>query len=190
MPSYKDDRRVIAFNDLPLEVEAIDVRKLDIEDETCGDIRLFRRHVVAGRCKGAGVDSVRGQKFAQCLSEARIVVHDEHNMFVRRHAAAVASTGSAKTNVAPCGVLFSAQSRPPWDSTIERQMASPMPIPRSFVVKKGSNIFSDSSIPGPLSLSSTRMASSIKRTRRRSSLLPGTEPIASIPFRMRFIRTC
>ena len=45
-------------------------------------------------------------------------------------------------NVAPPYGLFSAQSRPPWASTIDRDTAKPIPIPFSFVVTKASKIFS------------------------------------------------
>jgi hypothetical protein len=48
------------------------------------------------------------------------------------HRAAFASMGNVKMNVAPCGSFFSVHSRPPCDSTIDRQIANPMPIPSRF----------------------------------------------------------
>jgi hypothetical protein len=55
-------------------------------------------------------------------------------------------------NLAPPSGLFSAQSRPPWASTTERDTAKPIPMPFSLVVIKASKIRSGSSTPGPLSM--------------------------------------
>jgi len=44
------------------------------------------------------------------------------------------SVGSVKQKTAPCGSFGIAQSRPPWASTIERLIASPMPMPLGLVV--------------------------------------------------------
>ena len=132
MPGYEDDRRMVALRDLPLQIEAVDIRQLDIEDEAGRDVRLVRADVVAGRSERHGAHAVRRQELAERLPDAFIVIDDEDDMVVRRHAAAFASTGNVKMNVAPCGSFFSAHSRPPCDSTIERQIASPMPIPLLF----------------------------------------------------------
>ena len=48
-----------------------------------------------------------------------------------------------------------AQSRPPWASTIERQIDRPSPIPSPFVVKNGSKIWSSFSDSIPLPVSAT-----------------------------------
>ena len=106
------------------------------------------------------------------------------------HDAAFTSIGNVKMNVAPCGSFFSAHNRPPCDSTIERQIASPMPMPFSFVVKNGSNILSGNSTPRPRSLISVWTTSPVRRTRIPRTLSPATESIASMPLRMRLIRTC
>jgi hypothetical protein len=45
--------------------------------------------------------------------------------------------GTVKRTSAPCGARGATHKRPPWASTIDRQMASPMPSPSGFVVKKG-----------------------------------------------------
>jgi hypothetical protein len=47
--------------------------------------------------------------------------------------------GSAKWNVAPYPSFGVAHSRPPWASTIERQIDNPIPMPAGFVVKKALN---------------------------------------------------
>jgi hypothetical protein len=56
--------------------------------------------------------------------------------------------------VVPWGTFAVAHSRPPWASTIERQIESPIPMPLDLVVKKGSNsrsAFSEG-IPTPQSV--------------------------------------
>ena len=42
--------------------------------------------------------------------------------------------GSVNENVAPRSGLFSAHMRPPWAFTMERLIASPIPIPSGLVV--------------------------------------------------------
>src|SRR5262245_58062658 len=44
------------------------------------------------------------------------------------------ATSRAKQKVAPWSALLVARKRPPWASTIERQIASPSPSPCSLVV--------------------------------------------------------
>jgi hypothetical protein len=57
----------------------------------------------------------------------------------------------------PCGANGDTHKRPPWASTIDRQMASPMPRPSRYVVKKGWNMRSatDGSSPVPVSSAAT-----------------------------------
>src|SRR3546814_8713614 len=78
-------------------------------------------------------------------------------------------------NFAPCGSFLSAHRRPPCNSTIERQIASPIPIPSRFVVTNGSNILSSDSIPPPRSLISVCTTSPIRRVRIQSTFSPETE---------------
>ena len=47
--------------------------------------------------------------------------------------------GKTNWNVAPGPAWPEADSRPPWDSTIDRQIDRPMPMPSDLVVKKASN---------------------------------------------------
>src|SRR5262249_46052320 len=46
--------------------------------------------------------------------------------------------GSKISKIAPCGLAEAADRRPPWASTIERQIDNPIPIPLLLLVKKGS----------------------------------------------------
>ena len=87
MSGDENDRRMIALGDLPLQVEAVDIGQLDIEDEAGRDVRLLGVHIVAGRSEGDGAHAVRRQQFAERLPDASIVIHDEDNMVIRRHGA-------------------------------------------------------------------------------------------------------
>jgi hypothetical protein len=44
------------------------------------------------------------------------------------------TAGKVNRNIAPGGSFASAHSRPPWASMIDRQIDSPIPTPRDFVV--------------------------------------------------------
>src|SRR5215813_14342403 len=111
------------------------------------------------------------------------VVRHEYDLLLRVHGASFAVSGSVKATVAPSASLLIAQRRPPWDSMIERQIVSPMPMPCCLVVKKGSKTSSASLKPVPASLTSMRIASLPSRQERiwsaRASL--ATASIASIP---------
>ena len=74
-----------------------------------------------------------------------------------RGATALPITGTVKRTSAPCGARGDTHKRPPWASTIDRQMASPMPRPSGFVVKKGWNMRSATagSSPAPVSFTET-----------------------------------
>src|SRR4051794_24925251 len=115
---------MIPLGNLPLQIEAVDIRQLDIKDEAGWDVRLFGIDVIAGRSKNDGTHSVRRQEFFERFQDTWIIIHDEYNMIVPDHAT-TASTGRVKMNVVPFGSFASAHSRPPCDSTIERQIASP-----------------------------------------------------------------
>src|SRR5258708_24988815 len=53
-------------------------------------------------------------------------------------AAAISGGGSSTQKIAPRGTAAVVQRRPPCASTIERLIASPIPIPLVLVVKNGS----------------------------------------------------
>src|SRR6266852_1791234 len=57
--------------------------------------------------------------------------------------------GKVKWNVAPRPSLTAAHKRPPCDSTMERLMANPMPLPCGLVVKNAEKISSIFSIGNP-----------------------------------------
>src|SRR6201987_2863059 len=70
------------------------------------------------------------------------------------NAVSVTSIGKVKWKVAPRPPLVVAHNRPPCDSTIERLMANPIPLPCGLVVKKAEKIWSKfpAGSPGPGSL--------------------------------------
>ena len=60
-----------------------------------------------------------------------------------------ASSGMLKLKVTPTPSFRAIQMRPEWASTIDRQIARPIPIPASLLVMNGSKIFSVSWSPVP-----------------------------------------
>src|SRR3546814_9195051 len=74
----EDNRRMLRFCDLPLQVEAVDVWQFDIEDEAGRYIRLVRALVVAGGTECDGPHIVRRQQLAECLPNTFIVRSEEH----------------------------------------------------------------------------------------------------------------
>src|SRR5258708_7208883 len=65
-----------------------------------------------------------------CLTHSGNLMNDEYcgSDFVC-HSSAVALVGRVKQKLAPRGELSAAHKRPPCDSTIERLMRSPIPVP-------------------------------------------------------------
>ena len=58
------------------------------------------------------------------------------------HARPSTFVGRVRQKLAPRGVWSAAHKRPPCDSTMERLMDSPIPIPFAFVVKNALKIWS------------------------------------------------
>src|SRR6185437_14293727 len=98
------------------------------------------------------------EKTVEPLADGVIVVHHENGWSVRNHNFPFPKTGSTTRNVTPFSGLLATEILPPCNSTMERQMASPMPRPSVLVVKNGSKMRSiwPSGMPGPVSR--TRMA--------------------------------
>src|SRR5262249_20946150 len=91
------------------------------------------------------------------------------------HEGAPRSSGNETQNVAPRSELLNAQRRPPWASTIERQIDNPRPSPRDFVVTNGFNKLSGFSVvsPVPRSVTEIRMAFSAGAVATSSPRSPG-----------------
>ena len=105
-----------------------------------------------------------------------------------------AAPAGSSERFAPPPARFSADSWPPWASTIVREIASPIPMPPCLVVKNGSKICFRTSgrIPGPLSETlSSAVFSSTRRVRtliRRLSVPASAS--ASMAFTTRLRMTC
>src|SRR4051812_48294285 len=99
------------------------------------------------------------QPHAQSIEELRLVVY-EQDPFHDGLATARPLRGSTRVNRDPTPVSLCSSMRPPCFSTIDRVIASPwpVPLPTSFVVKKGSKMRSRilSGMPQPLSCTCTR----------------------------------
>jgi hypothetical protein len=94
----------------------------------------------------------------------------------------------------PCGIALAAVMRPPCDSTIDRQIDSPIPIPSAFVVKKTSKIRFSSSGLMPVPESSTDMRTQSAscfsdRTQTRRSRFE-LDAVASAAFMSKLSTTC
>lgn len=99
--------------------------------------------------------------------------------------------GREKLKIEPEGVACVAHSRPPCAGTIERQIASPMPMPLGLVVKNGSIHVSEIRHSDPDIAHSNTTLSSCCAEMMASSRRPFmTGSIASIAFRTRFESTC
>src|SRR6266436_8005809 len=68
------------------------------------------------------------------------------------------AVGKVKWNVAPRPLFAVAHKRPPWDSTMERLMDNPMPLPWGLVVKNASKICSVFSLGRPTPVSLTEIS--------------------------------
>ena len=83
--------------------------------------RVGRGDLVAGLAEHAREDP----------TDLRLVVHEEHaGLGGRAHAWA----GSSRVKVVPRPRSLAARMDPPCSSTMRRVMASPSPVPRTFVV--------------------------------------------------------
>src|SRR5207249_5947312 len=83
-----------------------------------------------------------------------------HDELRRLPGAMLASAGAGPTGrenwkMAPCGSFGVAHSRPPCASTMERLIASPMPMPPALVLKNALNICSRGFAARPTPVSST-----------------------------------
>src|SRR5438045_9293235 len=87
----------------------------------------------------------------QALPHGCIIVDSKDQPVCRNSHRAAPLADRVKQNRAPPPSAFSATIVPPWDSTIERTTASPVPNPLAFVVKNSSNRRSPASsvIPTP-----------------------------------------
>src|SRR4029077_13600659 len=192
MPRDENDVRMWLAGQLALQVQAVDVRQVDIQDQAPGQVGLGVVQVLGGGPERHDIQVRRAEQLLQCFTQPEIIVHHKDDVILRAHHASLGEIGSVKLKTAPRGLLCPAHSRPSCASTIQRQIARPMPRPSCFVVKKGSKTFSPFSSPLPWSLISisTRFVPS-RRDRMPSTLGPfSSDAIASTPLRARLAMTC
>src|SRR3989442_7497530 len=146
------------------------------------------------RPEGLGPQVHRFQQPLDGRTHSGIVINDEHRgCACGYHSFASTLVGRVKQKLAPRGELSAAHKRPPCDSTMERLMRSPMPVPWGLVVKKALKICAACcrGSPTPLSVTDTATSSfSVRNDLIASSRVPSASFIASMLFMMRFIRTC
>ena len=108
-------------------------------------------------------------------------------------AAAPAATGRLNENVLPWPGVLSTQMRPPWCSTISRQMGSPSPVPLGLSVSvsptclKRSNTFGWSAAAMPRPVSTTLTMISPSRRAARQVIEPSAVNLTA--FEMRLMTT-
>ena len=107
------DRWVVSLRYLLLQIEAIDIGQFDIQNQASWALWLFRIDVFARRRKCVYGDSVRCQQFTKRFANTDIVVNDEDDLIVVRHATPFASIGKVKTNVEPADSVVSTHNFPP-----------------------------------------------------------------------------
>src|SRR5262249_8989999 len=134
----------------------------------------------------------RSQEPAERLPHRRIVVDHEHHGFGHRESSRI--PGNVKWKVVPGPAFATAQIRPPWAPTIDRQIAGRGPMPRGLVVKKESKTRSRywGSRPAPWSVTATPTMPppSVVERSVSSREAHATPSIASAPLARRLRTTC
>ena len=82
--------------------------------------------------EGEGGQSHRTHQFRDGVTHGLVVVDDEYGRSLQGSSSSSA-IGNVNSNAAPPPGFGTYRSRPPCDSTMERQTASPMPRPVAFV---------------------------------------------------------
>ncbi len=130
-----DDRDVfVAPADHPKKLDALDVRKAEVEDDQVG---VLVQQLEPGFAVGGLQDvmPLRAQPHTQELADGRLIVDDQHTERRGGHAAVSSCRGSAGTGsvivkTAPLrSVRLAALTVPCMASTKPREMARPRPVP-------------------------------------------------------------
>src|SRR5579863_1473263 len=133
----KDDRDFNAdFRQLSLKIESTHLGQSYIQNQTTrvvGGALPSQKLVTSSERLGAETNGLN--EILHRLTHADIVIDDKHGRNDRGfHAGASVPPGRVKWKVAPGPLLAVAHTRPPYDSTIERVIVSPIPVPCGFVV--------------------------------------------------------
>src|SRR3954468_16014162 len=84
-----------------------------------------------------------------------IIINHENDRDCGIHDSLLLPLGTENKNVIPRSSFRSNHSRPSWALRMDLQMASPIPMPPVFVVKKGSNTCSEALLATPMPTSLT-----------------------------------
>jgi hypothetical protein len=85
MTGDKDDRRMVSARHLPLQIEAVNVRQLDIEHQAGRHLRLGVSHVRRCGSERHRVQTGGRQQVLQRLAQAAVIVDDQYDGVCRRH---------------------------------------------------------------------------------------------------------
>ena len=145
LPPFRQRRHIVWMDHAPPISSPRDPRMAVPQSRACAGCRN------PGNRRDDSQKSAREENRRVCAgSQGRSWVQESSCWHLRRPAAhsdregegrcSSASVSSVNRNVAPGPGLAIAHNWPPCDSTIERAMASPMPVPCGFVVMKDSKI--------------------------------------------------
>src|SRR6202051_2695491 len=147
----KNDRSVnVGIGQMPLEIEATDPGQPDVEHQTARHIRVGALQELLCRSEQLYLQSNRTDAALDSAPNRRIIVDHKNNGRRFCHEGFQSSAGRVNSKSAPPDTA-TAHKRPPWDSTMERLIDRPIPMPSGLSVKNGSKIWSDfpGSISGP-----------------------------------------
>src|SRR5271169_1629065 len=131
MTGDEDDGNLDArVGQLPLKVQAAHALKSHIQDKATWPLWMLAPQELLRRCEGFGTQAHRFKHAVDSITHRGIVIDDEHGGSIcERHSSASDLVGRVKKKLAPRGKLSEAHRRPPCDSTMERLIRSPMPVP-------------------------------------------------------------
>ena len=133
----ENDREVRAASHQDVvEIEAGLAGHADVDDETGGTSHGTTREERIGRREELNQVTGRDEHTSKRTADRHIIVDKDDGRWRvgRGHADVARASGSVRWNVAPCPGVFRAQMMPPWPSTIDRAIDSPIPMPPGFVL--------------------------------------------------------
>src|SRR6266478_3729843 len=194
MTSNKDDRNPDSgLRQVALKVQTVNSWKSHVQNQATWRVRPLATQELLRRPEGLGAQAHRLKQALDGGTHQVVVINDKHRGDgCGRHSWTSTLVGKVRLKLAPRGKLPVAHRRPPCDSTMERLIRSPMPVPWDLVVKNALKICSTCSAgrPTPESLTDTKTCSFSVCDLTASSRAPSTSFIASMPLIMRFISTC
>src|SRR5262245_37186394 len=177
--------------DPPGGLVAVEARKLYVHEDQVRPLLFRLRHAVLARDGLDHLDTCAAQEQAHDASVLLVILDDQHALAHALPACRSIRSGTVKENVDPWPSTDSTQRRPPWSSTMRREMDSPSPLPPFARVLElsacwnSSKIFSwsASEIPGPVSVTdTTKFPSDIRAS---MDTLPASVNLIALPARFR-----